>query len=477
MRRLVVGFGVTNRTFSSKGTEHNMTTSTTALTTEIPDLSEDTENDVVPAFRKNPSKLFIELTTRCNLSCQMCVKQSWGNGVIDGDMSRETFLALTPAFSQAEAVILNGIGESLLHPDLEDYICLAKSLMPEGSWVGFQSNGLLLDEKRAVSLLEAGLDKICLSLDAICPDTFRELREGGEVADLDRAFVALERARKKVPDSTIQIGVEFVVMRDNIHQLPDVLRWSASRGADFALVSHLLPYGAEHVSQAAYDSNTDQAVELFLTWKRRAEKEGIDISNYFYLGFCKYIRTPEEQRVVDFVAEMMEEARSKDIFLHVKNLLAMDEAQVQKVKDIFDAAQAVADETGLQLKLPNVSPSIDRRCDFIESGGAFVSWDGTVHPCYFLWHRFVCHFSGRKKYVAPKEFGNLADADIQNIWNNEAFLSFRDEVLRHEYPVCSNCNLIPCEYIYAEEFEQDCYTNTIPCGDCFWCMGLFNCLQ
>jgi len=33
------------------------------------------------------------------------------------------------------------------------------------------------------------------------------------------------------------------------------------------------------------------------------------------------------------------------------------------------------------------------------------------------------------------------------------------------------------EYIYAEEFEQDCFTNAVPCGDCFWCMGLFHCLQ
>ncbi len=389
----------------------------------------------------------------------------------------DTFLSLSPALANAEALILNGIGESLLHPQLEDFIRIAKSLMPSGSWVGFQSNGLLLDEIRAVSIMEAGLDKICLSLDAICPDTFRKIREGGEVDDLDRAFVALERARKRVPDSTLQVGVEFVVMRDNIHQLPDVLRWSASRGANFALVSHLLPYEAAHVSQAAYDLNTDQAIELFLRWKRKAEAEDIDFSNYFYLCFCKYVRTPEEQRIVDFVSEMMAEARAKDIFLHVKNLLELDETKLQGVRAIFADAQSVADETGLQLKLPSVSPKVDRSCDFIENGGALVSWDGTVHPCYFLWHRFICYFSGRKKYVVPKEFGRLADKRILDIWNDDAFLSFREEVMRHEYPICSNCNLIPCEYIYTEEFEQDCYTNTVPCGDCFWCMGLFNCLQ
>jgi len=435
------------------------------------------EPAVAPAYRKHPSKLFVELTTRCNLTCQMCVKQSWGNAIMEGDMSRETFMALAPAFPQLDALVLNGIGESLLHADLEDFIRIAKGSMKQGSWVGFQSNGLLLDEKRAVSLVEAGLDKICLSLDAICPDTFRKIREGGEVDDLDQAFNALAAARKRCPDSRLQVGVEFVVMQDNLHQLPEVLRWSASRGANFALVSHLLPYDAAYVSQAAYDTNTVQALELFQAWKNKGLSLGIDISDYFHVYHCKYVRTEEEQRMVDFVHEMMEEARSRDIFLHMKNLLAMDWEKTERLTKVFEEAKAVAAQCGLALKLPGVAPKNDRNCDFIEDGGALISWNGSVHPCYFLWHKFICHFAGRKKYVNPKEFGNLADKGIMDVWNDPAFLSFRAEVLRHEYPFCSNCNLIPCEYIYCEEFEQDCYTNTVPCGDCFWCMGLFNCLQ
>jgi putative metalloenzyme radical SAM/SPASM domain maturase len=442
-----------------------------------PDKERCPGRDSHPAFREYPSKLFVELTTRCNLSCKMCVKQSWGNGIHEGDMSRETFLSLAPAFPHLEALILNGIGESLLHPGLEEYIRIAKHEMPAGSWIGFQSNGLLLGEKKAFSLVEAGLDRICLSLDATCPDTFRKIREGGEVDDLDQAFAALRAAARQYPESELQIGVEFVVMRDNISQLPDVLRWSASRGASFAIVSHLLPYDAEHVSQTAYDSNTVQAVELFQAWKKKAVTLGIDISNYFYLNFCKYIRTPEEQRIVDFVRDMMEDARARDIFLHVKNLLAMDERNMNELLKVFAQAKKVAEETGLSLRLPEVAPKNDRSCDFIDDGSAMISWDGGVHPCYFLWHRFSCHFAGRKKYVNTRSFGNAVESGILEVWNDPAFRSFRSEVLRHEYPFCSNCNLLPCEYLYAEEFEQDCYTNTVPCGDCFWCLGLFNCLR
>jgi putative metalloenzyme radical SAM/SPASM domain maturase len=436
----------------------------------------DSENSVLPALRNHPTKLFVETTTRCNMKCQMCVKQTMGSGLVEGDLSMATFEAIEPALANAEALILNGIGEPLLHNQLEVFIQRAKGLMPKDSWVGFQSNGLLLSETRALSLVKAGLDRICLSLDSICPDTFKKIREGGEVEDMEKAFKSLEKARKCCPDSGLRIGVEFVVMRDNVHQLPDVLRWAASRGASFAIVTNLLPYDDEHVSQIAYDSNTIEALEIFRVWQGKAGKEGIDLQGYSK-AMWKWTRTPEEQKVVDFVQAMMADARSREVFLHVDNLLKRDVALAEKIAGVFAEAATVAEETGLDLKLPGVAAKNDRKCNFVDEGSAFVSWDGKVYPCYFLWHKFQCHFSGRKKFVSPQAFGDLNGKGMLDIWNDPSYKSFREEVLKHEYPFCSNCNLLPCEYIYCEEFEQDCYANTVPCGDCFWCMGLFQCLS
>jgi putative metalloenzyme radical SAM/SPASM domain maturase len=248
-------------------------------------------------------------------------------------------------------------------------------------------------------------------------------------------------------------------------------------GVSFAIVSHLLPYDSSHVSQIAYDYNTQEAVELYTTWRKKGEEQGIDISDFFHIYHCKYLRTAEEQRMVDFVLEMIAEARARDIFLHLENLTKRDVAMADELAETFDRARIVAEETGLDLRLPGAAPKNERKCDFIDNGGVFVSWDGEIHPCYFLWHKFQCHFSGRKKYVNKKVFGNLRDKGILEIWNDPGYRAFREEVLKHEYPFCSNCNLLPCEYIYCEEFEQDCYTNTVPCGDCFWCMGLFQCLS
>ncbi|MRR59117.1 MAG: radical SAM protein, partial [Deltaproteobacteria bacterium] len=158
-------------------------------------------------------------------------------------------------------------------------------------------------------------------------------------------------------------------------------------------------------------------------------------------------------------------------------LMERDEEWAAELERVFAEAREVARETGLALTFPGTAPSSSRRCEFVEGGGAFVSWNGNVHPCYFLWHQYGCHLFGRKKFVNARSFGNVRESGIIDIWNNKAFRAFRDEVLAYDFPYCSNCNVVPCQYLKAEEFEQDCYGNTVPCGDCFWCMGLFNCLQ
>lgn len=429
-----------------------------------------------PALRRHPSKLFVETTTRCNLRCAMCVKQTSGNGVAEGDLAASTFEALAPALPGLEALILSGIGEPLLHPRLEGFIRAARACMPADGWIGFQSNGVLLDRRRAVSLLDAGLDRICLSLDAVDPAVFRRIREGGEVGVVEGAFAGLAQASREV-GRPLEVGVEFVAMRDNLAELPRALAWASSRGATFALVTQVLPYDEALVAQAAYDANTDLAAAFFQPWKERAAREDVDLSRYFPV-LWKYRKTPEEQRIVAFVEAMKADAHARDLFLNVQKILERDGAWIAEVEAVFAEARAVARREGLELRLPEVVPRGDRRCDFVEEGGAFVSWDGRVHPCYFLWHGYRCFVNGREKFVRPRVFGDLADQDLLGIWNRPDYRAFRENVTRYDYPFCSDCNLGKCcDYVQAEEFEQDCYLNAEPCGDCLWCKGVFHCLR
>ncbi|HEY6008019.1 MAG TPA: radical SAM/SPASM family putative metalloenzyme maturase [Geobacteraceae bacterium] len=439
-------------------------------------LTDNIAEETAPPFREHPSRLFVETTTRCNLACPMCMKQAGGMGTDDGDLAGETFALLEPAFPHLESLVLNGIGEPLLHPGLEEFLGRAKGLMPAGSWVGFQTNGFLMTEARARSLLAAGLDRVCLSMDGVTPATFRTLRAGGELAAVEAALAALAAARSVYATADLRVGVEFVAMANNLRELPSALRWAAARGASFAIVSHLLPYDAAHASRSLFDTCTDAALSLFHAWRVKSRVAGVAIERYFDV-LWRFARTPAEQRIVDFVEALRHDARGRGVTLDMRRLLALDWARLEEVHEVFEEAREVAAETGLELRLPEAAPQARRRCAFVEEGSAFVSWDGKVHPCHFLWHGCHSAANGWEQNVHPKILGSLAEGSLLEIWNGEAFRSFRENVLGYDYPYCTSCALAPCDYLQTESFEQDCYVNREPCGSCLWCMGMFHCLS
>ena len=427
-------------------------------------------------FRDHPAKLFVEVTTRCNLQCGMCVKQNGLGGIPEGTMSAETFERLSPAFPHLDSLVLNGIGEPLLHPHLEAFIKRARSLMPEHAWVGFQSNGMALTDERAQSLVNAGIDRICLSLDTVSDDSFRSIRGGGEMQGIMSAFASLNRAKSRRRERDLKIGIEFVLMRDNLAELPEAIRRAGRSGARFAIVTQLLPYLRELVAQTAYDTNTIAAIAVYEQWKVKALQAGLDIRRYLDV-FMKIVQTSEEERIVRFVEQMRNDAEAQGITLHVERLLKRDEKWFAYAAGVFDEARRAAQEEGVELTLPGMAPRNTRKCEFVEGDSAFVSWDGNVHPCYFLWHRYACYVGGIEKRVKPWVLGNLRDQNIIAIWNDADARLFRERVLGYKFPFCYDCGFALCDYVGDAEFEQDCYIERVPCGSCLWCTGLFQCLQ
>ena len=405
----------------------------------------------------------------------MCVKQDGSGGIAEGSMSPQLFAALTPAFPHLDSLVLNGIGEPLLHPHLEKFIARARSFLPERATIGFQSNGMLLTGQRARSLVDAGLDRICLSLDAISHDGFRTLRCGGELQGVAAAFANLREASAHRSGRPLKIGIEFVLRRDNLTDLPGSIRWAGEAGASFAIVTQLLPYQRGLVAQAAYDTNTAGAIALYHAWKEKASREGLDIRRYLDV-FMKVARSREDDRIIALVERMRSDAAAQGMALHLERLLRRDEEWLSAAARVFDEARDAAGGMGMDLTLPEMAPRNTRRCEFVEGDSAFISWDGRVHPCYFLWHRYACYVGGVEKRVKPWVFGSLRELDIGAIWNDAGFRSFRERVLGYRFPFCFDCGFALCDYVGVADFDQDCYLEQVPCGACLWCTGLFHCL-
>jgi putative metalloenzyme radical SAM/SPASM domain maturase len=429
-----------------------------------------------PALRPHPSKLFVEVTTRCNLRCAMCPREAPGGAIRDGDMSAETFARLAPALPRLDALVLNGIGEPLLHPRLEDFVAQARRAMPASGWIGFQTNGQLLGPDRAQTLAEAGVDRICISADAVTPELFGALRRGGQQARIGTAVAALHEAARR-RGRPIEVGLEFVVMRENLAQLPALVRWAGERGVGFVIASHVLPYDRSLAGAAAFDAHSDRAQAIYRDWLGRAAAEGIDLRRYREV-FLRFRPSPEDQRVIAWFDRMKADAEARGVSFSAERLLRSDGGARVEVEETFARAEVAAREAGVALTLPAVAPRRERRCEFVEGGGSFVSWDGAVHPCYFLWHRYECHVAGLAKRVEPLSFGSVgAGEDPLALWNAGPQRAFREGVLKYDFPYCYDCGVALCDYVQDAAFTQDCHVGTVPCGACLWCTGLFQCLQ
>ncbi len=264
----------------------------------------------------HPKKIYLEITTRCNLQCRMCVKYAAGSCIPERDMPIDVFNQLLVSFPKAESLILNGIGEPLLHPHLFEFIRLARSRMAENTSIGFQSNGILLDEHKAFNLIEAGLDTLCLSVDGLQSTVADCDSPGGEhsFSIVAKAVSSLNLAKRTI-GSNFKIGLEMVLTRENIHELPGLVAWASDEGVDYIITTHLILYSKTTEDLNLFNPNPLGAVQLFQKYNQKAFSLGLNMGDCITL-YRKYAGTRSESVVLDLFSGIQKEAKEEDIRLN-----------------------------------------------------------------------------------------------------------------------------------------------------------------
>lgn len=157
----------------------------------------------------------IETTDVCNLKCPMCPRTFMENaGSIENRlMTREEYASIIDQAVEhgAKAVKLNYNGEPLAHKDIVWQVQYAKD---KGILdVLINTNATLLRKDIGKKLLEAGIDGVFVSQDALSPDLYEEQRVGttlGKVVDNLYSFVQL---RNKIRPGC-QIRISMVMFND-----------------------------------------------------------------------------------------------------------------------------------------------------------------------------------------------------------------------------------------------------------------------
>lgn len=442
-----------------------------------------------------PKKLNIEVTSRCNLNCDMCMRKVLLEE--SGDMSLETYKALLPVFPELESVNVIGIGEPLMNENIIEMIRLGKKHLPPKSTFSITTNATLIDEKMAKSLVSSRLDDLVVSIDGATPETFNDIRKKATFDEVLKNIGLLNKAKKELKSKLPRLGFEFVAMKRNIAELPQLVDLAAKYGVSFVLVTNLLPHTEEMTKEVLYDYNSDKAIELFEEAKIEAKRrnldlafENIDVENYASALFGvpplkDRLRHPKPLRKWDerlekkyqLLDEIVAKAREQNVVLNLKNLLTRDGTDSKQIASIFAEASAKAQKYKIALELPPLTPKAHRECGFIKSRTAFISWDGYVRPCNNLYHSYVCYVNNRKKSITSVSFGNVNKQSFWDIWNSREYRSFRRNVDKFDFAPCGDCpHAEGCFALLAPVFRKDCYEYTQPCGDCPWARGILKCM-
>ncbi|NLZ17223.1 MAG: radical SAM/SPASM family putative metalloenzyme maturase [Desulfobulbaceae bacterium] len=429
-----------------------------------------------------PKKVYVELTTRCNLQCPMCLKFSEGSCIEEGDLPLALFKKLAPSLAHTEFLVLNGIGEPLLHPDLEEIIAIARAVMPADGRIGFQSNGLLFNQARALGLIEAGLDTVCLSLDNLdagdAGNGPNGSQKGHQFTAVKRALAHLLQAREML-QKPVRLGIEVVLQRKTLHQLQGLVAWAGAHQIDFIIASHLFSYDGSLAEQSLFNPNSYEATELFAKWAAAAQAQGLQLAD-LPAAQRKFYKNPAERLLVQLGEAMWQEAREKNIDYHFANLVAQSDQDVEEVEACFHQAQQSAQQGGIDLFLPPLHAQANgqRSCSFIEDEAIFIDTKGKVMPCHFLWHTCPGQVNNGAIQVEARVLGSITEEPLETIWQKETAAAFRAEAGKRDYAPCWSCTSAPCADLVNDNLlgMHDCYGSHVPCGHCMWAIGWLKCL-
>lgn len=221
--------------------------------------------------------LFWECTTRCNLNCLHCGSDCSANSSF-GDMPIDDFLgAVDTIDKKAEnlTIVFTG-GEPLLRKDIE--LC-GREMRKRGVRWAMVSNGHLYDEKRHVSLLNAGMGALTISLDGL-EDSHNWLRNNRYSFAKVSSAIGLAASSNR-----LNFDVVTCVNQKNISELARISEFLVSQKVKAWRLFTIIPIGrAVHYSDLHL---TDaQFVELmdFIAEKRKRNEIDIKFSCEGFVG-------------------------------------------------------------------------------------------------------------------------------------------------------------------------------------------------
>lgn len=177
-----------------------------------------------------PFSISIEPTTACNLRCPECPSGlrafSRPTGNLRSDFFRKTIDDLHRDLS---FLIFYFQGEPYINPDFLDMVQYASQ---RGIYTITSTNGHFLNEENARKTIESGLDRLIISVDGSTQEVYEQYRKSGKLEVVLQGARNLVKWKKELKSKTPHLIFQFLVVRPNEHQIPEIYKLAKEIGID-----------------------------------------------------------------------------------------------------------------------------------------------------------------------------------------------------------------------------------------------------
>ncbi|MDC3209632.1 radical SAM protein, partial [Chitinophagales bacterium] len=177
-----------------------------------------------------PFNISIEPTTSCNLGCPECPSGLKSFTRDTGTLSVDFYNKFLHEV-QRDLIYLYFYfqGEPYLHPD---FLSLVKAASEKNIYTVTSTNAHFLSPRKATETVQSGLDRILISIDGASQETYESYRKGGKLAKVIEGTKNLVKAKSQLNSSTPHIIIQFLVVKPNEHEIPEILQLGKDLGVD-----------------------------------------------------------------------------------------------------------------------------------------------------------------------------------------------------------------------------------------------------
>ena len=212
----------------------------------------------------SPVCLYLETTNRCNLLCTTCPR-TYEELEPPADMSWKLFTTIVDQIPNLQRAVLHGIGEPMLVRNLPKMV---RYLKDRGTYVLFNTNGTVLNDRNGRALIDAGLDELRVSLDAATARSFVAVRGKDYFKRILKNVRAFRELQIREGADRPRVSAWLTGLKETIAELLAFVRVAAEIGVKEVYLQRLVFFDVDSIGLAQPDQslyekmNRDEAALL-----------------------------------------------------------------------------------------------------------------------------------------------------------------------------------------------------------------------